>query len=317
MSLKSNTMETEKDIQRDIQVKNILIDYGLDWKIEKRKLVDITDIENDPLNSNLFPDPTPFYTLKNMGNGKHLHSVKIGYEPSQNEDLVRGVLKGTEQFGNIKPIFGASIKEGRKVMLQFELDAESYVNGDRIIQYITVTDSNDGSTGLGVGIGDKTVSCKNEFFHRYKDSFAKVRHSQTLRKKLKNLPLMIEQALLENVKMINLYKDFASVPIDLHDYHAMVHNIVGISNKSEEQVLKEASTQKKNSMKQLYNCINIETSQKGQTLWGLHSGVTRYTTHHRSVPNREHGRLESQMIGTAYRENHKSLEYVMDVLNNS
>jgi hypothetical protein len=311
-------MEKEQmDIEREIQTQNILIDYGLDWKIEKRKLVDITDIENAPLNPTLMPEETPFYSLRNMGNGQHLHCVKKGYVVSQNEDIVRGLLKGTEAFGNIKPVFGAAFKGGKKVMMQFQLDAESYVNGDRLIQYITTMDSNDGSSGMAIGIGDRTIGCENEFFHRYKNAFAKVRHSYSLKEKLEQLPSMIEQALLENVKMIELYQEFTRVPIDLHDYHTMVHNIVGISNESEEQVLKEASTQKKNSMKQLYNCINIETSQKGQTLWGLHSGVTRYTTHHRSVPNREHGRLESQMIGTAYRENHKSLEYVMDVLNNS
>ncbi|MCK5872883.1 MAG: DUF932 domain-containing protein [Methylococcales bacterium] len=308
-------MQTETEIKREIKTKEILIDYGLDWKIEKRALVDITEIEKDPLNPMLMPEKTPFFSLRNMSNGQHLHSVKNGYTVSQNEDLVYSILKGTEAFGNIKPIFGASIRGGRKVMLQFELEGKSYVNDDMITQYITGMDSNDGSAGFAIGIGDKTASCKNQFFHFYKSAFAKVRHSATLEQKLKELPMMIEQALLENMKMINLYKDFASVPIHTDNYHKMVNKIIGIDATLSNEDLKVFSTQKKNSMNKLYKCIQIETSTKGQTLWGLHSGVTRYTTHHRSVPNREHGRLESQMVGTAYRENHKSLEYAKAILN--
>lgn len=309
-------MQTETEIKREIKTQEILIDYGLDWKIEKRALVDITAIENNPLDSSLMPEPTPFFSLRHMGTGEHLASVKNGYTVSQNEDLVRGILKGTEAFGNIKPIFGASIRGGRKVMLQFELIGESYVGGKRIKQYITALDSNDKSSGFGVGIGDKTIGCENQFFHFYQSAFAKIRHSATLSEKLEQLPQMIEMALLESIKMIDLYKEFTTVPINMDNYHQIVEKIVGINNLTDKEVLKEASTQKKNSMKKLYFYLNKETFDKGQSLWGLHSGVTRFTTHYRSVPRREHGRLESQLIGTAYKENHISLDYCKNKLEN-
>jgi len=32
-------------------------------------------------------------------------------------------------------------------------------------------------------------------------------------------------------------------------------------------------------------------------LWGLFSGVTKYTSHVMPVPNRENGRLESKYVG--------------------
>ncbi len=41
----------------------------------------------------------------------------------------------------------------------------------------------------------------------------------------------------------------------------------------------EISTNKKNKLEKFNYDLGIETAQKGQNLWGLFSGVTRYTTH--------------------------------------
>jgi hypothetical protein len=64
-------------------------------------------------------------------------------------------------------------------------------------------------------------------------------------------------------------------------------------------------------MDKMYNHIEKEINQKGLNLWGLHSGITSYTTHEISAPKRENGRLESGLIGNAYLMNQKSLSFVM------
>jgi hypothetical protein len=60
--------------------------------------------------------------------------------------------------------------------------------------------------------------------------------------------------------------------------------------------------------------IRVEMAQKGQNAWGLHSGVTRWTTHEKSAPRRENGRMESMMVGTNYRTNQKSLEFTRELV---
>jgi len=60
--------------------------------------------------------------------------------------------------------------------------------------------------------------------------------------------------------------------------------------------------------------IATETAQKGQNVWGLHSGVTRWTTHSKSAPRRENGRIESAMLSTNYRTNQESFKFALDLV---
>jgi len=74
--------------------------------------------------------------------------------------------------------------------------------------------------------------------------------------------------------------------------------------------LSEKSTRSINKMETLYNCIEGEFNDKGLNLWGLHSGITKFTTHELSAPKRENGKLETIMLGSGYKMNQKSLEFV-------
>jgi hypothetical protein len=75
--------------------------------------------------------------------------------------------------------------------------------------------------------------------------------------------------------------------------------------------LSEKSTRAINKMNDLYACIESEMAEKGKNLWGLHSGVTYFTTHKNSAPKRENGRTESLMLGGGYNMNIKSFNFAM------
>ena len=77
-------------------------------------------------------------------------------------------------------------------------------------------------------------------------------------------------------------------------------------------VLSDKSTRAINTMDKLYSHIEKEMAQKGQNVWGLHSGITSFTTHEMSTPKRDNGRIESTLIGNAYNMNQKSLKFAMD-----
>jgi hypothetical protein len=76
-------------------------------------------------------------------------------------------------------------------------------------------------------------------------------------------------------------------------------------------VLSDKSTRAINTMDKLYSHIEKEMAQKGQNVWGLHSGITSFTTHEMSTPKRDNGRIESTLIGNAYNMNQKSLKFAM------
>ena len=98
------------------------------------------------------------------------------------------------------------------------------------------------------------------------------------------------------------------------DIHNMVLQHIAVSKKSPIIDLSEASTRVINSMESLYANIYKEIGSKGRNVWGLHSGVTSWTTHDKSAPRRENGRLEGLMVGTNYRTNQKSFDFALDLL---
>jgi hypothetical protein len=293
-------------IQRQVQRDSILKKYGLDFEIQKRPLKDNDSIEG--------PIKTPYYGLKNMKTGKYLYSCKAGYQVSQTKDLVDLTLEGIKGFGDMNISQAGSLNGGKKTFLQLGIDGYSSVGNDKITKFVTILDSNDGSSGISFGIGDITASCNNQFFKFYKESAFKIMHSSSMEEKLEQLPMVIQMALEESMRTIELYNEFESTVITKDLAHRMVDNILGIDKTLSKEELKEFSSRKINTMNSIYKHINKEINSKGLNLWGLHSGITSFTTHDKSVSKRENGRVESLLVGSGYKDNHKSLEFCKSML---
>lgn len=287
-------------MQNNTQVQEILVAHGLDFRIEKEQYI---------RNGN----PTGYYGLFNSKTQECINVVKEGYTVSQNDEVVEVVLEGMRPFGNdLRVSKAGSIHGGRKVYLQLEIEGDGHINGDRIKRYVTVIDSNDGSTSLSVGIGDFTMSCRNQFWKFYKAGESKFRHTATIAERIKEIPMLIETALNASLKQMNLYQNFASTEITKSLAHKMVKHLLGYDREFTSMAeLSKKSTRSINIMDKLYANIEREIADKGMNLWGLHSGVTRYTTHDKSAPKRHNGRIESGMLGSGYKMNEKSLDFVM------
>lgn len=289
---------------KDAQVKEILTKTGLDFTIDKQPMF-LGD-----------GNSTPYFALINSKSGNIINSVKEGYTVTQNEEIVGLVLDGMSKFGSQLSIQkGGSLNDGRRVFLQLAIEGTSKVASDIIKKYVTIIDSNDGSTGLSVGIGDLTMSCQNQFFKFYKAGQSRFRHTASVEQRVKEIPQLIELALAQSMQMIELYNKFASSPCLRESAHKMVNHILGFDKATmTHKEYSELNTRNENIMNALYNHIEKEMNQKGNNLWGLHSGVTSWTTHEKSAPRRDNGRIESIMTGTNYRTNQSSLEFVSELL---
>jgi hypothetical protein len=284
------------------KVNEILVAHNLDFRIEKERLLSTTGKE------------TPFFGLFNDKTGECINSVKEGYTVSQNDEVVELVLRGMEGFGELSVSKAGSLNGGRKVFLQLGIDGMSLVGDERIKRYVTIIDSNDGSTGLSVGIGELVMSCQNQFFKFYKNGQSKLRHTASLTQRIKELPYLIEMALAESLKLTETYKQFQSTPVTRALADEMVKYLLGFDNNMSIKADAELSTRSRNAMDSLYNHIEKETNQKGMNMFGLFSGVTSWTTHEKSAPRRENGREESIMTGTNYRTNEQGLEFALNKL---
>jgi len=284
------------------KVNEILVAHNLDFRIEKEQLLSATG------------KPTPFYGLFNDKTGECINSVKEGYTVSQNDEVVELVLNGMQGFGELSVSKAGSLNGGRKVFIQLGIDGMSLVGDERIKRYVTVIDSNDGSTGLSVGIGELVMSCQNQFFKFYKSGQSKLRHTASLTQRIKEIPFLIEEALAESLKLTETYKQFQSTPVTRALADEMVKYILGFDRQMSIKKEAELSTRSLNAMETLYDHITKETNQKGMNLFGLFSGVTSWTTHEKSAPRRENGREESMMTGTNYRTNEQGLEFALNKL---
>lgn len=301
------------------RVNEILTANGLDFTIEKLPLVGKQKIVSVSADGNLVDDinlvNSPYYGLLNSKSGEIINTVKEGYTVSQNADIVELVLRGIEPFGQQLTVQKAgSLNGGRRVFIQLAIEGSSKVGNDTIKRYVTIIDSNDGSTGLSVGIGDLTMSCQNQFFHFYKAGQSKMRHTASLEQKIREIPNLISLALSQSMNQIDIYNRMVGVGISDRNVHDMVKLHTGVSKLSSVADLSDASTRVTNAMETLYEMIRVEMAQKGRNVWGLHSGVTRWTTHEKSAPRRENGRIESAMLGTNAKTNQKSFEFAKELI---
>lgn len=303
----------------DAKVNQILTTNGLDFTIDK--VVSKGEVEFSIVNSygQLVTQKkyleSPYYLLYNSKTGECLNSVKKGYTVSQNKEVVELVLKGMQPFGDQLTVQkGGSLNGGRRIFLQLAIEGDAKVGSDTIKRFVTIIDSNDGSTGLSVGVGDLTMSCTNQFFQFNKSGISRMRHTAALAQRILEIPYLIETALAQSINQIETYNRFVGVKVDNTVKHQLVKHLIGLCEIDPIADINNASTRVKNSMDELYSMIAIETAQKGKNLWGLHSGVTRWTTHSKSAPRRENGRIEGIMVGTNYKTNQKSFDFALDLL---
>ena len=287
------------------KVNEILVAHNLDFRIEKEQLLSTTG------------KPTPFYGLFNDKTGECINSVKEGYTVSQNDEVVELVLNGMQGFGDLSVSKAGALNGGRKVFIQLGIEGMSLVGSERIKRYVTIIDSNDGSTGLSVGIGELVMSCQNQFFKFYKSGQSKLRHTASLTQRIKEIPYLIEMALSESLKLTETYIEmqnynFKSNEVSRALADEMVRYILGFDRTMSIKTESELSTRSLNAMETLYSHIEKETNQKGQNMFGVFRGVTSWTTHEKSAPRRENGREESMMTGTNYRTNEQGLEFALN-----
>jgi len=158
------------------------------------------------------------------------------------------------------------------------------------------------------------MSCANQFFQFNKLGQSRMRHSASLKSRILEIPLLIENALEQSMLMQGTYERFATTGVSNADVHGLVDVLIGLSKASSIGDLADATTQKLNVMDTLYANIRTEMAQKGNTVWGLHSGITRWTTHDKSATKRLNGRIESAMLGANYKTNQQSLAYAKELL---
>jgi len=307
LDLETKTGTTQTAIERE--TKKILVANGLDWKIIKFPL----DLRMQTPMGEVHA-ATDMFGLYNTHLKKAIANVKEGYTISQNEDIVKLVLEGIKGFGDLSVQKAWSINEGKRTLIQIAVKGNAKVGNDTIVRYITVIDSNDGSSSLAVGVGNLTVSCQNQFYKFYKKAQSKMRHTVSLESRMLEIPKLIRIALEEDMRLTETYRTFQSTPLTRKLADEMVNRVLGFSKSSSIEVLAQKKGKATNNMDDLYSHINKEMNQKGKNMWGLFSGLTSWNTHKEQKFKREDGKISSMTFGQNYKDNQNGLEFLISKL---
>lgn len=247
------------------EMSSILQQAGLNWKVNQEAIQTVSGIEIPEKIALVRED-----TQKCLG----IHTDN--YVPYQNEELLELLFKISQQTG-LELHSGGSFKEGARVWFQLK-SQDMRLHNDVIEGYISGFNSFDGRTSLGFGNSNVTVSCQNSFWRAYTSVDTKLRHSSNMKPKIEEILRKIDVLLVEEQNTFQTIQRLGNVNMTQEVKDLVVRRLFEITR--EERIdSPDFSTNKKNKMSKFYVDLNGELAQKGDNLWGLFSGVTKYTTH--------------------------------------
>lgn len=173
---------------------------------------------------------------------------------------------------------GGYFGQGEKVYIQLKTQ-DLNVGTDKVKGYLTCVNSFDGSTSLAFGHSNLTISCQNTFFANYREMANKVRHTQKMHERIDIICMQIEDVLRAEQKIFQNITRMSEVRIDQKVRDMVLERILNLDKEERLADLTTLSTRKKNILSDLEVNIAGEVQDKGGNLWGLFSGITKYTTH--------------------------------------
>jgi phage/plasmid-like protein (TIGR03299 family) len=227
-----------------------------------------------------------------------------GYEIYQNDELLELLYRIGMSTG-LELHTGGCFKGGDRVWFQLKSNAHRMADGDVIRGYVSGFNSFDGRASLAFGNAKTTVSCQNTYWSAYRQVETRMRHSANMRPKLEEILRKIDVLMEEERTQFQ--------EIDSLNETRMTAEVRDLITKRLFEIAVEErldgdniSTNKVNKIKKFNYDLGLELGQKGDNLWGLFSGVTRYTTHSMKNGDNSEGKMFGK-TGTLERAIYKEL----------
>ena len=299
---KGQLTDVHTDHVNPTQAEELLHTFNLNWDVKKIPLQFETPSLLTPEDSRLNKvHDSGFFGVVRTDNNDCFGAFTDQYETFQNSELAELVLKVADVIG--KPVSnGMEFKGGRKVMLQVDLNPVK-VGDDSITRRATAINSHDGSTSLRWGTTGTTISCATQFSAISKQLENGVRHTRNMRDAIERSLRILENMEKEDKTLFEIFSRMTDYKVTQKQVNETINLITGVDvNMGEVRARQEYSTRKLNQTQDLVQSVVKEMSYKGQTLWGLFSGVTHYTTH---KGGSERTREESKYVGGLQRLDQK------------
>ena len=284
-------------------VATLLDKYGLRWEVSKQQL--------------LLPsgEDTGFFGIVREDTRKTFATCKEGYVPYQNSELAELLIRISEKTGyDIHS--GGQFNGGGKVFMQLNtgnIITDIGKDKTQVKGFITGINGHDGTTSLKWGNSNITISCSNTFASASRQLQQSARHTASIHDKVESSIRQIMGIVEAEKTLFEKFITLSNIPVTQSNIAKIVREITDVDIEMHpSRAEKEYSTYALNRSGELLNSIQREMNGKGETLWGLFSGVTHYTSHVLPVPKRDNARLESKYTGTALSIDNDAFAMVLD-----
>ena len=250
------------------RTREILDQYNLNWGLEKKAL--FYDYEGQETLSNKM-------SLIRTDNGTELNVVGNAYVPMENHIMIEGALKASDNYGEIDVIKAGMFHKGKKVFIQFKIHGIEKIGEEKLVRYLTLINHNDGTGSFKFVVGNKVMSCENQFHYFNANAKLSMKHSKSLEEVIDNLDKYIDKALEEELKVLGRFHKFQSSFVTKELAQQMIDKIVLKDFRLREGKELGKALQKKEEM--FWNAIKHETAEKGYNGFGLFNGFTYATNH--------------------------------------
>jgi phage/plasmid-like protein (TIGR03299 family) len=243
-------------------------------------------------------------------NNTPLSVVSQTYQPFQNSELYELLEKVSRQTGVAIEKCGY-FGEGQKVYIQLKTDDLSMPKGDKVKGYITGINSFDGTTSLAFGNSSITISCMNTFYAAMRELKTKIRHTKNMSIHIDAVCKDIDVAIQQEKRMFERIKRMSEVTMTDKVKDLVVKALFNLDSTLDLQKEDAVSTVTRNRINHFGIDLKTELDSKGANLWGLFSGVTRYTTHSAVKGDS----TESKLFGTSGKRERAVFDTLADLVN--
>jgi phage/plasmid-like protein (TIGR03299 family) len=255
------------------QLIELLEKTGLNWKVRTENVVTESGIEIPGQKAIIRDDTNVPLSIRSDE-----------YFPFQNYELIE-LLDKVSQRSGLEIKNGGHFKEGARVFIQLKSNNLTLGN-DRIEGYLTGINSFDGSTSLAFGPSNITISCQNKFFAAFRELETKVRHTKNMNVRIDEICRRLDNALVEERYVFDNIVRFSETRFDDAIQDNVIRKLFNIKKEIDLKNEDAIPTVTRNKLSRFYIDLNGELRTKGENLWGLFSGVTKYTTHSVSKDDR-------------------------------
>jgi len=251
---------------QDSRVVEILNKANLNWNVKTEKVATESGITLDGYSALVREDTNVPLSVRSES-----------YYPYQNYDLVE-LLDRVSGLTGLSIHKGGFFGEGQKVFIQLKSN-NLRIGNDRVEGYLTGINSFDGTTSLAFGPSNITISCQNKFFAAFREMQSKVRHTKNMVVKIDEICKRLEGVLDEEKIVFDNILKLSETRFDDIIKDKVTRELFGINKDVDLKDMEAISGVTRNKLSRFYVDLNGELQGKGDNLWGLFSGITKYTTH--------------------------------------